>query len=60
MNRDVVAESSNAVQSLKDPGKSDMEPESEAALKEIVKWLQTQPGIELEVVERTDKVGAVD
>jgi len=68
MTQDVVADGSSVVQSIAgsgkgavcgiyfDTGKSGIKPGSEAALKEIVKWLQTQPGLELEAVGRADKV----
>jgi len=58
MNQHVAADASRVVQGITDSGKADINPESEAALKESVQWLQTQHGLKLSVVGRTDYVGA--
>ncbi len=43
-----------------DFGKSEIKPESEAALKEVVKLLQSNPALKVWVVGHTDNVGSVD
>lgn len=43
-----------------DFGKSDIKPESDAALKEVVKLLQASPGWKVWVVGHTDNVGSVE
>jgi OmpA-OmpF porin, OOP family len=43
-----------------DFGKSEVKPESEPALKEVVKLLQTSPSIRLWVVGHTDSVGSAE
>jgi OOP family OmpA-OmpF porin len=43
-----------------DFGKADVKPESDAALKEVVKLLQTKPALTLWVVGHTDYVGTPD
>ena len=43
---------------LFDTGKSDVKPESESALQEVVKLLQQNPALKLYVVGHTDNVGA--
>src|ERR1039458_1472631 len=44
---------------LFDTGKADVKPESDAALKEVVKLLQQDPKLKLYVVGHTDNVGAL-
>ena len=41
-----------------DSGKADVKPESEAALREVVKVLQANPSLKLWIVGHTDSVGA--
>jgi outer membrane protein OmpA-like peptidoglycan-associated protein len=43
-----------------DTGKSEVKPESEAALKEVAKLLSSDPGLKLLVVGHTDSVGQLD
>ena len=43
-----------------DTGKSDLKPESEAALKEIAKLLKADAGLKLYVVGHTDNAGSVE
>jgi OmpA-OmpF porin, OOP family len=43
-----------------DTGKSDLKPESEQAMKEIVKLLKSEAGLKLYVVGHTDNVGALE
>jgi len=45
---------------LFDFGRSEIKPESEPALNEVVKLLQSNPGLKLWVVGHTDNVGSVD
>jgi OmpA-OmpF porin, OOP family len=42
-----------------DTGKSDLKPESEAAIKEIAKLLKSDPALKLHVVGHTDNVGTL-
>jgi OmpA-OmpF porin, OOP family len=42
-----------------DTGKSDLKPESEAAIREIAKLMKSDPGLKLYVVGHTDNVGAL-
>ena len=69
MKQDVVADASTMSQSIKesgkvalygiyfDTGKTDVKPESEVSLKEIVKLLKDEPNLKLYVVGHTDNTG---
>ena len=69
MKQDVVADASTMSQSIKESGKvalygiyfdtakTDVKPESEASLKEIVKLLKDEPNLKLYVVGHTDNTG---
>ena len=45
---------------LFDTNKSDIKPESRAALDEIAKYLRASPNVKLDVVGHTDNVGSYD
>jgi OOP family OmpA-OmpF porin len=72
MNQDVVADASSLAGSIRDTGKaavygiyfdtdkSDIKPESAAAIAEIAKLLKADPGLKLYVVGHTDNTGAFD
>ena len=72
MRQDVVADAASFASGLKDTGhvavygiyfdtgKSDVKPESDAALKEIAKLLSQEPKLKLYVVGHTDSVGQFD
>jgi outer membrane protein OmpA-like peptidoglycan-associated protein len=72
MNQDVVADASSMANSIKesgkvalygiyfDTGKSTLKPESQPALKEIAKLLNTDQGLKLYVVGHTDNTGLFD
>lgn len=72
MKQDVVADASTMAKCIKDSGKatlygiyfdtgkSDVKPESQAALKEIAKLMSNDPTLKLYVVGHTDNTGALD
>jgi OmpA-OmpF porin, OOP family len=72
MNQEVVADASSLAGSIRETGKaavygiyfdtdkSDIKPESAAAVAEIAKLLKTDPGLKLYVVGHTDNTGAFD
>lgn len=72
MKQDVVADASTMAKCIKDTGKatlygiyfdigkSDVKPESQAALKEIAKLMSDDPTLKLYVVGHTDNTGALD
>jgi OmpA-OmpF porin, OOP family len=57
-----IAEDGHAIVSgiFFDTAKSEVKPESEAALKEVVKFLQANPSVKVWVVGHTDSVGTAD
>jgi OmpA-OmpF porin, OOP family len=72
MKQDVVADASSLASSINetgrasvygiyfDTGKADIKPQSAAAISEIAKMLQANPGMKLYVVGHTDNVGTFD
>jgi OOP family OmpA-OmpF porin len=72
MNQDVIADANSLAKSIKDSGKaavygiyfdtgkSEIKPESGAALKEITKLLKSNQKLKLYVVGHTDTVGAFE